>query len=700
MKKSSSSTRYYASVAAMFLVIMVSIVTFTKEYSNYKDENSSEHGFQLSQIEQEYAEAVISDSNNYWESTFVGRFRTYFDRNLPLIVVIWNLIVLVLLLKTIGGLAYSQRLKSYKTSVLSEQWASKIAELSKQLGIKRSIQILESAIIKVPVVIGSFKPVILMPIGIVSGLSHEQIEAILAHELAHIKRNDYLVNIFQSIVEVLFFYHPAIWWISKNIRNERENACDDIAILANIDRKALAKALTNLEVLNQEKTLLALAFSGNKTSLLNRVKRILNPQKTKVTMKEGFITICILLASLSIMSFSSNVIKNSNENKHFAKSIKKSETQVFNQRMIDSRFREKINETGISNEILSFYRDTIIKKDNNRGDISYSLSGKKYRLVFDNGKNVKAFYVNNKEIPKSKWGNYKKEIDYGFLVLKKHEIEMKKHEEKMRRHEEDMAKRKKEMKAHEEEMKKHEKELIAREMELKKHQEKLAQHEQEMKEHEKEMTEHEGEMAEHEREMVEHEREMTKHEKKMIEHEKQMKIHEHKMQIVEGLIEKMKKDGLIDKNAISYKIIFTENELIINEKKQSSKVHKKYKQMFDEKSKGKHKLDIHMNVNPNFYGKNREEVLKMRLEGEEKNKQKLVENLKKLEVQLKELTLKKEAVQKESKINEGEKEKILEKITQHYEEIKKEQQLTELKMKQLIFEYEHIRKEYKNLKEK
>ena len=646
MKRSSSSVRYYASVFAMILVIIISIVTFANEYSNNPVEKLVNQEFQLSQIEQEYAEAVISDTNSHWESTFVGRFRTYFDENLPLIVVIWNLIVLVLLLKTIGGLAYSQRLKSYKTSLLSELWESKLTELSNKLGIKRSIQILESSILKVPVVIGYFKPVILIPLGVASGLSYEQVEAILAHELAHIKRNDYLVNIFQSIVEVLFFYHPAIWWISKNIRNERENACDDIAILANINRKALAEALTNLEVLNHKKTMLALAFLGNKTSLLKRVKRILNPQKTKITMTEGFISICILLASLSIMSFSSNMIKSSKENKPFAKTIKKSQVQIPHLRKATEYFTKS-----------DALKDTIVRKNNEEHSINYSLNGSSYKLVLGDNKSVKKFFANDKEIPKSKWTNYQKQIDYGIIALEKHEIEMKKHEEDMKRHEADMEKHDKEMKAHDEEMKKHEKE------------------------------------------MLKHEREMREHEKVMIEHEKQMKIHEHKMQIVEGLIGEMKKDGLIDKNAISYKIIFNDTELVINGKKQSSKVHKKYKQMFHEKAKGKHKLDVELNKNPNYYEESKTVVTKMQIASAEKDKQKMIENLKKLEVKLKELNLKKDVIQKDSKINEVEKKKMLEKIMQYQAELKEKQQMTEIKMKQLVIEYEQIKKEAQKIKE-
>lgn len=139
--------------------------------------------------------------------------------------------------------------------------------------------------------------------------------------------------------------------------------------------------------------------------------------------------------------------------------------------------------------------------------------------------------------------------------------------------------------------------MVVHEKELREQREEMLEREKELQEHNEELTQHETEMKEFERELVEHEKQMKKHELEMVEHEKKMKIHEHKMQILEGLIDEMKKDGLIDKDAVSYRIKFTENELVINGRKQSDKIHKKYQQMFHEKAKGAHKLDIQIEVN-------------------------------------------------------------------------------------------------------
>ena len=105
-----------------------------------------------------------------------------------------------------------------------------LERVSQRLGLRRATQILQSTLVQVPVVAGYFRPVILVPMSVISGLPASQLEAILAHELAHIRRHDYLVNLLQTLVETVFFYHPGVWWLSRQIRNERENCCDDLAV--------------------------------------------------------------------------------------------------------------------------------------------------------------------------------------------------------------------------------------------------------------------------------------------------------------------------------------------------------------------------------------------------------------------------------------------------------------------------------------
>ena len=147
-----------------------------------------------------------------------------------------------------------------------------LARLCARLGIRRSIRFMESALLNVPCVIGVFRPVILLPLGLLNELSPDQIEAILIHELAHIRRHDYLVNLLQVVLESLLFYHPATWWISAQIRRERENCCDDIAA-GRFTPRQYASALLALEQRRWPMPGALVAADGG--SLLMRVQRLL-----------------------------------------------------------------------------------------------------------------------------------------------------------------------------------------------------------------------------------------------------------------------------------------------------------------------------------------------------------------------------------------------------------------------------------------
>jgi Zn-dependent protease with chaperone function len=144
----------------------------------------------------------------------------------------WLLGVLVLSLRLLGGWVLAQRLPRRRSRPISGPLAGRVAELARRLGIRRPVRLLASEVVPVPSVVGWLRAVILVPAVALSGLPPQQLEALLAHELAHIRRHDYLVNLLQAAVETLLFYHPAVWWASQHIRIERENCCDDLALAA------------------------------------------------------------------------------------------------------------------------------------------------------------------------------------------------------------------------------------------------------------------------------------------------------------------------------------------------------------------------------------------------------------------------------------------------------------------------------------
>ena len=127
-----------------------------------------------------------------------------------------------------------------------ERVLTMVAGLARQIGITRPVRVLISSLANGPGVVGWLRPVMLLPPAAAMGLTPQQLEAVIAHEIAHIKRHDYLVNLFQVVAETVFFYHPVVWWTSKQIRIERELCCDDVAVRANGDPIAYARALTTL----------------------------------------------------------------------------------------------------------------------------------------------------------------------------------------------------------------------------------------------------------------------------------------------------------------------------------------------------------------------------------------------------------------------------------------------------------------------
>ena len=185
----------------------------------------------------------------------------------------WTVGVLALTLRLLSGWLWVQRLRTHGTTEARTMLRDATVRLARRLHISRTVRLMESALVEVPTVIGWMRPVILLPAGALSGLTPMQIEALLAHELAHIRRHDYLVNLLQTLVETLLFYHPAVWWVSRQIRIERENCCDDLAVNLCGDPVAYARALADLEQLRGPARRLSMAANGG--SLLDRVRRLL-----------------------------------------------------------------------------------------------------------------------------------------------------------------------------------------------------------------------------------------------------------------------------------------------------------------------------------------------------------------------------------------------------------------------------------------
>jgi GWxTD domain-containing protein len=177
-------------------------------------------------------------------------------------------------MRMLAGWRTVRRLRKTGVCGASSEWQHRLERLRTRVRLSRPVTLLESCLADTPVVIGHFRPVILMPLGLLAGMPPAQVEAILLHELTHIRRFDYFVNLLQTWVESLLFYHPVVWWISGVIRAEREHCSDDVAVAFLADRREYAAALISLE---QKRCMVgnaAPAASGG--GLVNRIRRLLD----------------------------------------------------------------------------------------------------------------------------------------------------------------------------------------------------------------------------------------------------------------------------------------------------------------------------------------------------------------------------------------------------------------------------------------
>lgn len=226
--------------------------------------------------------SALATSASLWLAEFARTLEWCF----PWVVSAWICGVALLSCRWLQGLWWLRRVRTVETHPVEARWLAVLEYLKCRFGIQQRVRLVKSALAEVPMVIGWFRPVILLPASTLSGLSPDQLEAIIAHELAHVRRYDYLINAFQNIIETLFFYHPAVWWISRCIREEREHCCDDLVLRVCQDRLTYARALFRLEELRGAPA--RLAFGAGGAPLLQRIRRLVggSPEVWPVTVRE------------------------------------------------------------------------------------------------------------------------------------------------------------------------------------------------------------------------------------------------------------------------------------------------------------------------------------------------------------------------------------------------------------------------------
>jgi len=307
-KKASAAYRYNLLVGALTLFAGGVLFTFMWQLSQshpaaYITNATISNATIANTVDNMQATAVPVMQQNVKESV-TEMVMNYFNSHYNIIVLIWFLIICAKSVQMAVGLHSIFHLKRTKVFAVGEDWENRLLQLAEQLHIKQTIRLLESGIAKVPMVIGHLKPVILIPIGLINSLPAQEVEAILVHELAHIRRRDYLVNLLQSFMEIVFFFNPAVLWISQLIKTERENCCDDLAVQHSSDKVSYIQALLSCEEYKSVIPAHVMAFPGSKNTLLDRVKRMVGNRNHSLNMFEKTIlAICLVVFGLGVSAF-------------------------------------------------------------------------------------------------------------------------------------------------------------------------------------------------------------------------------------------------------------------------------------------------------------------------------------------------------------------------------------------------------------
>jgi beta-lactamase regulating signal transducer with metallopeptidase domain len=291
----SAAVRYLVGIATLLLMLAAPLITFDLLSEGRTVIASTTSPASLSTLPVTAPQAALPNAPGPTNSSSLSNLPVWLPSDLLLWVVEgWFAGVLILSLRTAGGVLILERMRRRDALPVSARVRQVCLAVQRQLGIRRAIRYCESRMLDAPAVIGWIRPAVLLPLSALSGLSDEQLQAIIAHELAHVRRWDNVVNLFQIVAETLLFYHPAVWWLSKRIRSERENCCDDAALTVCKDVAKYARALT---LMAESRTAPSLAMAANRGSLAARVARLLGAASPRSRARcAGIAASCVLLA--------------------------------------------------------------------------------------------------------------------------------------------------------------------------------------------------------------------------------------------------------------------------------------------------------------------------------------------------------------------------------------------------------------------
>jgi bla regulator protein BlaR1 len=332
----------------------------------------------------------------------------------------WLLVVLYKLIWFTADFKTLRDIRKSGTHSPGNDWENRLAVLASCLGINTAVQLKLSSETSVPMVIGIFKPVIIFPLALFNNLSNSEAEAILLHELAHIRRQDFLVNVLQRFTEIIFFFNPPIRWVSELIRRERENCCDDMAIAITRDKKQYIYALVAFQELhlNQQEGNLLTAFPGDGQQVFNRVNRILtNHNKSLNKMEKVLLASAIFVTGIFTLAFTSRDQQDKGQQEEQHSSVVTTQAKTIPD--------NKVLQSPTAKSTITI--DTLPDKQQvkRKAIMVYStnINGKEYEMHKMENEIVQ-LKIDGKDVPVSQLGNHRAALDTIDKRLERDEAEM------------------------------------------------------------------------------------------------------------------------------------------------------------------------------------------------------------------------------------------------------------------------------------
>lgn len=306
LHRTSAAIKYRIGVTAQIIGFCWFLLTFQFYYRQYS------HAWQSSGTVSPGSDVQLLVSGNVDLASRIIHWMIRGEQFLPYISMAYLLLIVFLSVRWIMGYQQTQQIRFRGLQKMPVNYRLFVSRIAEQLGISRKIQVYLSDAVSTPLTIGFFKPVILVPLASINHLSTEQMEAVLLHELAHIKRYDYLVNILLSIAEISLFFNPFTQLLSRQIRKERENSCDDWVLQYQYNAGSYAEALLRIACL-QTTPALAMTATGKKNELLVRVKRMIDKKENQFNYRRQLLAFVLVTGILSSIAWL-NPIQNPHSN--------------------------------------------------------------------------------------------------------------------------------------------------------------------------------------------------------------------------------------------------------------------------------------------------------------------------------------------------------------------------------------------------